>query len=64
MNNYILFMYYKLNVEKLGHKKTLVYANKYINFLRIKSKYDDIDNVKYYAPHFIDKVPDYFIKFL
>tara|TARA_B110001450_G_scaffold125345_1_gene117992 strand:+ start:30368 stop:30541 length:174 start_codon:yes stop_codon:yes gene_type:complete len=57
-------MYYKLNVQKLGHKKTLVFANKYINFLRIKSKYDDIENVKYYAPHFIDKIPDYFIKFL
>tara|TARA_B110000902_G_C13996034_1_gene470770 strand:+ start:519 stop:686 length:168 start_codon:yes stop_codon:yes gene_type:complete len=50
-------MYYKLNEPRLGHKKALVYANKYINFLQIKTPYLDMETVKFYAPHFINNVP-------
>lgn len=53
-------MYYKLNESRMGHKKALVYANKYINFLHIKTPYSDIKTVTFYAPLFIGNVPDYF----
>ena len=53
-------MYYKLNEPRMGHKKALVYANKYINNIYIKTPYLDIETVKFYAPLFIGNVPDGF----
>lgn len=49
-----------LNVSRLGHKKALVYANKYINNINIKTPYWDIKAVRFYAPLFIGNVPDDF----
>ncbi len=54
-------MYYILNESRMGHKKALVYANKYINNINIKTPYSDIQAVKFYAPQFISNVPDDFI---
>ena len=54
-------MYYKLNEPRFGHKKALVYANKYINFLHFKTRYPDIKTVKFYVPLFIGNVPEDFI---
>jgi len=53
-------MYYILNEPRMGHKKALVYANKYINNINIKTPYSDINKVKFYAPLFIGNVPDDF----
>lgn len=53
-------MYYILNEPRIGHKKALVYANKYINNIYIKTSYSDIKVVKFYAPLFIGNVPDGF----
>jgi hypothetical protein len=41
----------------MGHKKALVYANKYVNNIHIKTPYSDINTVKFYAPLFIGDVP-------
>ena len=53
-------MYYKLNEPRLGPQKALVYANKYINNIYIKTPYSDIETVKFYAPQFINTVPNNF----
>jgi hypothetical protein len=53
-------MYYILNEPRMGHKKALVYANKYINNIYIKTNYSDIKEVKFYTPLFIGNVPDNF----
>lgn len=53
-------MYYILNEPRLGPQKALVYANKYINNIYIKTPYSDIETVKFYAPLFIGNVPDGF----
>lgn len=50
-------MYYILNEPRMGHKKALVYANKYINNINIKTPYSDINKVKFYAPLFIGNIP-------
>ena len=55
-----MYRYYILNEPKMGHKKALVYANKYINNINIKTPYSDLNKVKFYAPLFIGNVPDDF----
>ena len=59
-------MYYIENKDKLGHKKALVYANKYINNLQLGTIYD-CKRYKIFCPDYLkDKicVPEFFKNFI
>ena len=60
-------MYYIHNVNKLGEKLALVYANKYVNFLHLKCEYSDKNKVITLCPDSIKnihQVPQFFINMI
>ncbi len=60
-------MYYNYNVGILGEKKAIVYANKYVNYLQLGSKYADQDEVNKLCPEIVKdvkSVPDFFINII
>ena len=60
-------MYYNHNVEKLGEKTAVVYANKYVNYLQLGSKYPDQEEVNNLCPDTfreVKSVPDFFINII
>ena len=60
-------MYYNHNVVKLGEKTAMVYANKYVNYLQLGSRYPDQEEVNKLCPDTIREVksvPDFFINII
>jgi len=56
-------MYYNYNVKYLGEKTVIVYANKYINWLLLGSRYADQKTINNLCPSFVknvEVVPDFF----
>jgi|TARA_B100001540_G_scaffold232698_1_gene206974 hypothetical protein len=65
--NYIVAMYYKFNVGKLGKKRAVVYANKYINYLQHNCKYSNQVEINRLCPDVVKDpicVPDFFINMI
>ena len=65
--NYILYIYYINNVERLGSKKSLLYANKYINIINLKCVYADNSEIIKHCPQEIENcttVPQSFTPYL
>ena len=60
-------MYYNHNVKRLGEKTALVYANKYVNYLQLGSKYTDQEEVNKLCPETlreVKSVPDFFVNII
>jgi hypothetical protein len=56
-------MYYQANFLRLGEKKAIVYANKYINNLQLGCNYVDQKQVNNFCPDIVKNnfiVPDFF----
>jgi len=56
-------MYYNYNVNNLGEQTTVVYANKYINWLHLGCKYIDQEKVNDLCPSLVknvESVPEFF----
>ena len=49
--NYILALYYNFNVKKLGKKKAIVYANKYINHIQLNCEYSNQVEINRLCPY-------------
>jgi hypothetical protein len=65
--NYIIAMYYNFNVEKLGKKKAIVYANKYINHIQLGCRYSNQAEVNKLCPDIVKEplcVPEFFINMI
>lgn len=56
-------MYYNYNLDILGEKTAMVYANKYINWLHLGCKYPDQEKINNLCPPFIKDIkviPEFF----
>jgi len=65
--NYIIAMYYNFNVEKLGKKKAIVYANKYINHIQLGCRYSNQLEINRLCPNVVKEplcVPEFFINMI
>ena len=65
--NYIIAMYYNFNVEKLGKKKAIVYANKYINHIQLGCNYSNQREINRLCPDIVKDsfcIPEFFINMI
>ena len=65
--NYIIAMYYNFNVSKLGKKRAIVYANKYINHINLGCVYNNQAEVNRLCPDVVKEpvcVPEFFINMI
>ncbi len=65
--NYILAIYYSFNVEKLGKKRAIVYANNYVNHINLGCEYSNQLEINRLCPNVVKDsfyVPEFFINMI